>query len=76
MDFFFYLTDMNKKEDVSTLCIIQNRLPLCGGKRITLRVRSSDPVHNLYRDVKNQLDIGEFALFLLATDGSEVSSCS
>lgn len=45
-------------------CLVQNKLPAAEKKRIFLQVRPSDPVCNIYRDIRTQLEIINFHLYL------------
>ena len=60
------------KNEGSTQCIVQNKLPNPNRQRVTLLTRPSQSLKALYQDIKLQLDIGnqDFQLYLESTKGN------
>lgn len=59
----------------STLCIILNLMPGATEKKITLMVRPSNTVPQLFGDIRRQLNVDNFEIVMQTTkDGDEVSA--
>lgn len=74
--FFFSLfrfLDMVCGDEGSVQCIISNLMPGATVKKITLMVRPSNTVSQLFSDIKTQLEVDNFEIVMQTSkDGEEV----
>lgn len=70
---FSFSVDMVCGDEGSVQCIISNLMPGATKKKITLMVRPSNTVPQLFSDIKTQLDVDNFEIVMQTTkDGEEV----
>lgn len=58
-------------DEGSAQCIILNMMPGASTRRITLMVRPSNKISTLFNDIKNQMDVDNFAISLKTNEEEE-----